>query len=345
MGNSNSRRGFIKKAGLGLGAATLASSFSNTFHVSTSDPTIVKPHPLKKGDLIAVIAPGGAVFKSSNIKRFESILTNLGFRVLNGKTLTARYGQFAGSDALRAQEMNEMFANPEVKGIITMRGGSGCARILSLLDYDLIRDNPKVFMGMSDITSLLISIYAKSGLVGFHGPVGYSSWERFTLEHFRHTVMEGKEVLMQNPSNNAGFYTINSGKARGQLMGGNLTVLTNMLGSNFLPDWKGKILFLEEINEETYRVDRMLNQLKMNGIFDQINGVIIGKFRNCEPEEADKSLSLEQAVKGYLEPIGKPAFYGSMIGHIKDKFTIPMGVEVEMDANTGNIRMLETATS
>lgn len=306
----------------------------------------VKPKALKRGDLIGVIAPGGAIFETNRIKKFQNILEEIGFKVKFGKTIYERYGYLAGKDEFRAQEVNEMFQNDEIKGIIAMRGGNGCARILPMINYNLIRNNPKVFVGFSDITTLLNAFYAKAGLVTFHGPTGYSSWEGFSLNYFKKTVMNKEPAVMKQPTSERNdFYTIISGKAEGALFGGNLIVMTSIIGSGYLPDPTGKILFLEEIGEEVYRIDRMLTQLKLAGVLDKINGIIFGKCVRCDPEEPEKSLTLRQAIEDHIKPLGIPAFYGSMIGHIKDKFTVPVGINTSINADSGEISLRESAVT
>ncbi len=206
-------------------------------------------------------------------------------------------------------------------------------------------------MGYSDITSLLLAIYVKSGVVTFHGPVATSTWNDFTLNYAERILFNGESVVMQNPPANSPTTTtlicketITSGKAKGKLVGGNLSVLVAMIGSNYLPNWKQTILFVEEVEEEVYRVDRMLTQLKLAGILNQISGFIFGQCTKCDPKDRDKSLTLTQVLREHIQPLGIPAWYGSAIGHIKDKFTLPIGVEVEIDADNGTIKMLESAT-
>ena len=343
----NNRRDFIRKAGL-LAAATATTSLlsKDAFALPPVAPDVIKPKALKAGDTIAMVAPAGAIFKSSYIGKFEATLKRMGFHVRHGKSLTAKRGYLAGSDAERAKEINDYFADPEVHGIIAMRGGWGCARMLDLIDYEVIARNPKVIMGFSDITSLLIAIYAKTGVITYHGPVGYSTWNDFSVRYVRKVLMQNREnVTMYNPADNKGLYALTPGVAEGELVGGNLTVLAGIVGSSYLPDWKGKILFLEETREEAYRVDRMLTTLKLAGILDQLSGFVFGKCLHCEPEVASESLSLREVLEDHLKPLGIPAVYGAMIGHISNKFTLPIGIRARLDAQAGAIELLEPAVS
>ena len=341
------RRNFLKTFGI----AALTSQLPQIAKANPSPKTIIKPPSLKPGDTVGLINPASFI-SPENIEEVKQTLTSLGLNFKLGAHIFDRYGYLAGRDIDRAADVNAMFADRSVRGIITMRGGWGCNRILPLINYKLIRNNPKIIMGYSDITSLLLAIYGLSGVVTFHGPVGTSTWNQFTVDYVKRILFNGEAVAMQN-SLNAGeditatpvpVETIFPGKARGKLVGGNLSVLAAMVGSAYLPSWKQTILFVEEINEEVYRIDRMLTQLKLAGILDQISGFVFGQCTKCDPEHPEKSLTLAQVLQEHILPLRIPAWYGSMIGHIKDKFTLPVGVEVEIDASTGTIQMLESAT-
>ena len=199
-------------------------------------------------------------------------------------------------------------------------------------------------MGFSDITSLLIAINAKTGMATYHGPVGNSGWNDFTIKYVKEVLVDKKIVSYAYPEEETDkFYTINPGKTHGVLVGGNLTVLASMIGSEYLSDWKNKILFLEETGEEPYRIDRMLTQLKLAGVLKNISGFVFGKCVKCEAEEPEKAFTLQQVLEQHIKPLGVPAFYGAMIGHIVNKYTIPIGINAEIDASTGSIKLLETA--
>jgi len=347
------RRDFVKKALLGAGAMAALPLIGNASDLHpTQDPaqplllpaTTIKPPKLKPGDTVALCAPAGAVFSTKHIRKVQSILINMGFKVHVAESVYARYGYMAGKDAFRAAEINALFADSNIHAMIAMRGGWGCARMLDLLDYDVIQANPKVIMGFSDITSLLIAITKKTGLVTFHGPVGYSSWNDFSKRYVQKVLMQTEEnVVMLNPADNKELYTIHPGIADGVLVGGNLTVLQGIMGSDYVPDWKGKILFLEETREEVYRVDRMLTTLKLAGVFDDMAGFVFGKCGHCAPEVPAESLSMEQVLKDHLNPTGKPAVFGAMIGHIANKFTLPIGINARLNASSGAIELLEPA--
>ena len=274
--------------------------------------------------------------------------TALGFTVKTGAHYDARRGHLAGTDAQRAGDLNAMFADRSVKAIVCTRGGSGAARLLPLLDYAAIQRNPKVLLGYSDITALHCAIQARTGLVTFHGPIGSGSWNRFNVEQFQRVLLDRELVEYRNkveqgdelvPRQNR-IVTIRGGKARGQLVGGNLTVLTALAGSPYLPDFTGKILFLEDVGEAPYRIDRMFSTLKLMGALDSIAGLVFGECTDCKPGDGYGSLTLEQILDDHVRPLGIPAYRGAMIGHIREQFIVPVGGEVELDADGGSFRLL-----
>lgn len=311
----------------------------------------ILPGKLIKGQTIGLISPSGAVYNNEPIDIAIEAIENWGLKVQENKYLRGRYGHLAGTDKQRASEINDMFAEDSISGIICLRGGSGAARILDLIDYKTVKSNPKVFVGYSDITALQLAFYKKTGLVSFHGPVGLSSWDEFSREYFKPLLFNNEMVRFQNPGKPEDAWVqtehrirvINTGIAKGLLLGGNLSVLCGLIGSDYLPSFKGAILFLEEVNEALYRVDRLMSQLKLSGILDQINGFIFGKCTNCNPDQGYGSLTFDEIIDHYIKPLGIPAFSGSMIGHINSKFTVPVGTKAEMNAKKGSFKLLESA--
>ncbi|GAB3558576.1 S66 peptidase family protein [Spirosoma fluminis] len=312
----------------------------------------LKPPRLKPGDTVGLICPAAPAYSRETVQVTIESLQALGLKAKLSPHLYDRYGYLAGRDADRAADLNAMFGDPSVNMVMAMHGGWGCARILPLLDYDLIRRNPKMLIGYSDITALLLGIYAKTGLTTLHGPVGSATWNPYTVDWFRRVLMDGEAVSFANPAKKEDtlaqtkdrITTIRPGTARGQLAGGNLTVLCHLIGSPFLPDWKGKILFVEDTHEDVYSVDRMITHLKLAGVLNQVAGIVIGKCTSCEPGSGGYgSLTLEDVLTEHIGPLNVPAFAGSMIGHIADKFTVPLGISAEIDADRGTIRLLERA--
>ncbi len=327
-----------------LGLATISTQIPS-FAVQANIPnSIIKPPRLKIGDTVGLISPAG-IIEPEDVTEASKIFTALGLKVKSGRHILDRYGYLAGKDRNRAGDVNAMFADKSIKAIIAMRGGWGGNRILPLLNYNSIRANPKIIMGYSDITSLLFAITARSRLVTFHGPVATSTWNDFTLKYVKSILFDAQAVAMNNTLvNQLRRQIITPGKAKGTLIGGNLSVINSMLGSSYLPLWKGNILFIEDIGEDVYRVDRMLVQLKNAGILNQLSGLVFGQCTRCSIGD-EPSLTLMQVLQEHIRPLNIPAWYGSMIGHIRDKFTLPIGIKVEIDANTGIIQMLEAAVS
>ena len=339
----NSRRNFVKSTALLSSLAFLNQSFAPLSELVDPTPKL-KAKRLKSGDTFAITSPAGAVWDDAQVEKFSGILKNFGFNIVLGNTLKLKAGYLAGTDEERAKELNAFFADKNIKAIFCMKGGWGCARILEKLDYKLISQNPKILIGFSDITTLLNAIYLKTGLITFHGPVGNSGWNDWTSNVFKSVVMnEEKTNFPVGPSEEDKITTFNKGAATGTLVGGNLTVISSLIGSGYLPDWKGKILFLEETKEEPYRIDRMLTQLKLAGVLNQLKGLAIGKFVKCEAEEPLKAFTFMQVLEQHIKPFNIPAFYGLMTGHIENKLTLPVGAEVSLDADTGTIKLNETA--
>lgn len=339
----SSRRHFVKSTALLSSLALLNQSFAPLEELTKPK---LKAKRLKAGDTIAITSPAGAVWDEAQVEKFSNILKGFGFNVVLGNTLKLKTGYFAGTDEDRAKELNDLFANKNIKGIFCMKGGWGCARILNLLDYKMIALNPKVLIGFSDITTLLNAIYTKTGLITFHGPVGNSGWNDWTSSVFKSVVMNREQTAFPTGPNVEDMtITINKGTVKGTLVGGNLTVISSLIGSGYLPDWKGKILFLEETKEEPYRIDRMLTQLKLAGVLKQLKGVAIGKFVKCEAEEPQKAFNYMQVLEQHFRLLTVPVFYGLMTGHIENKLTLPVGAEVSLDADLGTIKLNEGAVS
>lgn len=342
------KRNFIKT--LGISSALFPLLGCKNIQVSASPQSTEKalfPHPLKKGDHVGLIAPSAATDEELLFQLAEETLIALGFEVQLGKHLKNRHGHLAGTDHERAEDLNEMFANPDIKAIICIRGGSGAARILPLIDYEAIRKNPKPILGYSDITALHNAIYAQTGLITFHGPNGTGSWNSFNVNQFEQMFFEQQLVKFENEQRLGNdliikenrIQTITPGTTEGIIIGGNLTVFTALAGSPYLPDFTDKILFLEDVGEEPYRIDRMMSTLKLMGALDKIKGFIFGQCSGCDPSSGYGSLTLWQVLQDYIGPLDIPAYKGAMIGHISKQFIVPIGAKVRMDADKGTFEM------
>ncbi|NWF90874.1 MAG: LD-carboxypeptidase [Ignavibacteriaceae bacterium] len=312
----------------------------------------IKPPRLIPGDTLGLAAPGSYI-SEDELKDSIANLEMLGFEVTYNERILSKTGYLAGDDKSRAAELHSMFADKKVKGIICARGGYGCQRILPMLDYDLIKMNPKVLIGYSDITALVNAIYLKTGLITFHGPVGISSFNEFSVKYFNEVLINPSANLIlesakgEDQKDDEKIQTIFSGKAVGELVGGNISVINSLIGTEFDFNAEGKIIFLEEIGEEPYRIDRMLTQLIQAGKFEKAAGIALGVFKNCEPKEKDpsfdSSFSLMEVLFDRLSRLNIPIIYGLSFGHIKNKFTLPVGIKAELDTMNQTITLLENA--
>lgn len=339
-----SRRHFLK-SGSFLGAATLIFPKANLNSFDFREQkSLIKPKKLEKGDKIAVTAPGGAIWDPKDVLQFEQLLRNMGYSVVLGETLSKKHGYLAGTDEERASELMSFFTDKTIDGIIAMRGGWGCARLLEKLDYSVIQSNPKVLMGFSDISSLLNAVYIKSGLVTFHGLVGLNTWNEFSTSIFNRVVCDGEKCSFSiENSLKKDFITINGGQGKGKLFGGNLSVISSILGTPYFELPENSILFLEEAKEEPYVVDRLLTHLKLAGIYEKLNGVIFGHCSKCLAENPEQSMPTIDVIREHFSSLKIPVSYGSPIGHVANKWTLPIGIEVEMDAETGTLVLLQAA--
>ena len=314
----------------------------------------LKPKQLKKGDTIGLITPGSFI-EDEGLEKAVTNLESLGFQVKLSKHIRAERGFTAGTDAQRLADLHQMFSDKQVAGIWCARGGYGCGRLLPNIDYRLIKKNPKVLVGFSDITALLLAIYQETGLTGFHGPVGSSDFTEYTKAHITKVLLEPSNKLnIELSKENTKLSvtdkvyqtaTIRRGTATGRLIGGNLSLLAPLAGTKYQPNIKGKLLFIEEIGEAPYRIDRMLTQLRQSYPLKAAAGIILGVFRGCGKKEGSRSLSLMDTLKDRLGDLNIPVFYGAAIGHIGDNLTLPIGIKAHFDATSGVITLLEKGVS
>ena len=314
----------------------------------------IKPPALKRGDLVALFNPSGFA-DDALIERATVNLETLGFRVMHAAHLRASRGNTAGTIGQRLTDLHTLFGNREVRALWAARGGSGTAQILPYIDYGLVARNPKIVIGYSDLTSLLIALYAKSGLVTFHGPVASSGFTPFTVSQIEAILIEGRATHVMSTAdehakravNEPHFVqrVLNGGVAEGTLLGGNLSVLTSMVGTPYLPDTRNALLFLEEISEAPYRIDRMLTQLEQSGLHSKVRGAMLGVFVKCEPATGEESLVLSQALTDHFAARPIPSAYGLSFGHIASQWLLPIGVRARFDADARTVRLLESAVS
>jgi muramoyltetrapeptide carboxypeptidase len=341
------RRDFIKSASVLAALSSIPQTYS-----AVPPKKKIKPPSLKTGDTLALIAPGSFISVDELKDSIENI-EKLGYKVFYNERILSKSGYLAGTDESRVEEIHSMFVDKKIQGIICARGGYGCSRILPMLNYDFIKNNPKALIGYSDITALLNGIYTETGLVTFHGPVGISSLNEFSMTYFNEVLVHPEKELVlisengEDEKSSNGIKTIVSGKAVGELVGGNLSVLNSLIGTKYDFNGEGKIIFLEEIGEEPYRIDRMLTQLIQSGKFDKAAGIAMGVFKDCEPKEKDPSFStsfsLMEVLFDRLSNLNIPVIYGMSFGHIKNKFTIPIGIKAELDTISQTLTLLENA--
>lgn len=317
-------------------------------------PAPVRPPRLRPGDTVGLIEPAGFTDDRFDLDSVLAAIRAMGLVPKPAAHLAGRYGYLAASDQDRAADVNAMYADPQVRAVFAVRGGWGCARILPRLDFEMIRRNPKLLIGFSDITALHLAFAAKAGFTTIHGPNAASSWGAFSWDAFRALAFDGATPTYSNPTAKedrlvpriGSIRTFTPGKATGRLIGGNLTVLSALVGTPYLPDFTGAILFLEDVDEAEYRIDRMLTQLSLAGILGKVAGVVFGQCASCRSTSPSYGgFTLSQVLDQHLTPLGVPAWQGAQFGHVADQFSLPVGVRAEIDAGAGTIRLLEPAVA
>ena len=339
------KRHFLKSLGLLAASAPFVG-----FDFKSSETVVLNPKALKKGDTVGIISPSAATADRMEFTYAKEAMEALGFKVKLGKNLMNRFGHLAGTDQERAEDLNQMFADLEVKAIVCIRGGSGASRILPLIDYDLVRKNPKPLMGYSDITALHCALHSQTGLITFHGPNGSGSWNSFNVKQFENMFFNREKVTFKNEGGKGDelvlkanrIQTLKGGTAEGKILGGNLTVLTALSGTPYYPDFQNAILFIEDIGEDPYRIDRMMSTLQLNGTLSKIKGFIFGQCSDCKPGGGYGSLTIDQILDQYVLPLNIPAYSGAMIGHIPRQFIVPVGAQVKMDADAGTFTLTQS---
>jgi muramoyltetrapeptide carboxypeptidase len=296
----------------------------------------IRPPRLKPGDTIGIVAPAGP-FDPKIFSQGLSIVESLGFRTRVSDEIFEKAGYLAGNDAQRARLVNRFFKDPAINAIVCARGGFGCLRILPLVDFDVIRENPKVFIGFSDITALLTSITIRSGVVSFHGPVVTTLAK--APEITRNTLLGAISSDMPLEVQPANGVVIQAGRAQGPLIGGNLTTLCHLLGTPFEPRLKNRILLLEDRGEAIYRIDRMLFQMKLAGCFDGIAGLVLGSFEGCGSLDA-----VFQVFEEHFRDISAPILAGFDVGHGEKNLTIPLGIDAILDTDRQLLSFTQPAT-
>ncbi len=283
-----------------------------------------KPSPLRRGDLIGLVSPGAAV-DELNLNAGVRVLEAAGFRARVGAAARKKHGYLAGTDAERAADLNEMFRDPEVRAIITARGGYGSGRILPSLDLAAAQADPKIFIGHSDITFLLSALQEKAELVVFHGPMAASLAHQPEAAVHLTAVLRGERLVWQH----AAHAVIQGGIAEGVLSGGCLSILVSMLGTPWAPQTRDRILFLEEVNEKPYRIDRMLTQLRHAGLLDGVAGVVFGEMEGCAAGPNER-VTVRDVIAEAFASAPYPVAFGLPSGHGRGTLTLPFGIRVRL---------------
>jgi muramoyltetrapeptide carboxypeptidase len=303
---------------------------------------LVKPLALKPGDTIAIISPAAPSAKE-DFERGISLLENTGFKVKLMPSAQARHGYLAGTDAQRLDDLQTAFTDPGVSAILCARGGYGCMRLLAELDFELVRQNPKVFIGFSDVTSLLNPFYQRFGLVGFYGPMLTSNLVNNEPDSLKEllALVTGKVTFPYNVPNHDQYHSYQDGIAEGPLVGGNLSLLTALCGTPYQPKTQGHLLFIEDWKEKRYSLDRQFRQLKLAGLFEGIQGLILADFSEIEDDETQ---SLPDFLGQIVRDLGLnvPAGYGFSVGHGEQTGTLPFGIQARFDGSSGVLTLLES---
>lgn len=330
-------------AGLGTGfAATLAQPLR-----AQGITPMTRLRRLQPGDRVGLVAPAGFIDDASELALIEDTVRAMELEPVSAPNILSRNGYLAGTDEERASSLNTMFAEHSIKAIFAVRGGWGCARILPLLDYDAIKANPKIFAGFSDITALHCAFAAKDlGFPTFHSPNASAAWPTSAWSAFRAQLFEGDLPDYQPVEGRADrlvqregrIDTISSGRVSGRLLGGNLTVFSALVGTPYFPDLDGAILFLEDIGEAPYRIDRMLTQLRLTGALNGLSGIMFGRCTACESDSGSLGgFTLFEVLADHFSALGIPAFVGAPIGHFAGQVTIPYNARCTIDASSGRI--------
>lgn len=310
----------------------------------------ILPKRLKKGDTIGLIAPGYAI-KPKILKEAINTLKTMGFKTFHTDRIIGNHGYFSNTDEERVKDLNGMFANTKIDGILCARGGYGCTRIMNMIDFENIRKNPKALIGFSDITTLLNGIYQETGLITFHGPVGSTLKDPYTIEQLQKVLLNPEEQLTiknieftdleKKDDPEYERYTITEGTATGKLVGGSLTLINALIGTPHEIDFTDALICIEDVEEAPYRIDRMLTQLIEGKTFTKAAGILFGVCAGCNASTNTNSFSLKEVIMDRISPLNIPAVYGMSFGHVKNNFTFPIGITAKLETQNMTLQLLE----
>jgi muramoyltetrapeptide carboxypeptidase len=300
-----------------------------------------------------LLAPAGPLSERDDLTRALELCRALGYQPVAGTHTLDRYGYLAGSDEARLADLNAALRDPAIDAIWCLRGGYGITRILDQVDMDAFAARPRALIGFSDVTALLLGLHTRTGVVTFHGPMSRAPLTSFSRTHLERVLTDaaipGRLGRLPVPAGvlaprSPRIVSLHGGVAEGPLCGGNLSLLLALAGTRHFPDLDGSLLFLEDVGEDLYRVDRLLAHLRMLGALDRIAGVIVGQFTDMRRGAGDGgALAFDEVLATYLLPLGIPVAYGFPIGHVDDQWTLPIGIRARLDAGAGEVELLEGA--
>jgi muramoyltetrapeptide carboxypeptidase len=342
-----------RKALASFGAVVSTSKLTAS---APAKPETVKPPVLRRGDTVGIVSPSTQVTDPDRLQLAQKTAEYFSLKVKWGKSVRSHRAQDVATVAERVDDLHTMFRDSEVRAVFCIRGGYGASQLLANIDYELIRANPKIFIGYSDITALHLAIHKMSGLVTFHGPVLLSEFTPYTLDCYRRALFETSPLgsLTNPPEENVlrpshMLRTIHAGLARGPLIGGNLTLISTLMGTPYEIETKDRVFFTEDVGEEPYRIDRMLTQLKLARKLEDSAGIIFGECHDCGPADYKPSfawnMTLGEVLDDRFSGVNVPLLSGLTIGHTSDQLTLPIGIEAALDSGKGTLTIEESATA
>lgn len=331
-------------------------------NLTIAAPKLIKPRALRKGDTVGIIAPASPLFEESEIEFTYQWLQKLGLKWKVGKHFFQKYSDQAGTEEARVEDFMTMWCDPDIAGVLPIRGGNGAAKLLPLIDFEMLAKHPKVFVGYSDITALLVPIHQRTGLICFYGPTAAAFYKAgYTYHYWTKAVMSNRPIgivtdpipeKVWHPSYPPTRVVISEGIARARLTGGCMTVLKELIGSPFELDVEGKIVFLEDLHEEPHQIDRYITQMLLTGRLQKAAGILVAECINCKPGDSRRrrlslNYSVESVLRDRLGNLGIPVVYGMRFGHGEDQLTLPLGAMATLDARHHRVRFKidESATN
>lgn len=315
---------------------------------------VIRPPRLAPGSRIALVAPSGPLLERDELRRAAELCRALGHEPVPGTHAAARHGYLGGTDAERLADLDAALCDRSIAAVWCLRGGYGLTRILDRIDYSALERQPKAVIGFSDVTALLLAALRRAGVASFHGPTARQPMTAFSGRQFTRILSRAEPAglleRLEPPADmlvprSPRVVTIREGRAEGPLIGGNLSLIQCLIGTPWLPDFDGALLFLEDVGEDLYRVDRALSHLRLAGVLDRLAGVVVGQFTEMKKATGDGALGFDEVLEHYLAPLGIPAAYGFPIGHVDEQWTLPIGVQARLDAAKGELEILEPAVA